>query len=94
MRIRSVRHRGLQRFIEEDDDRGLRRDMVSRLRRILTALLSAESLEEVVGPPGWRIHQLTGNRAGTWSISVSGNWRVTFRLDSGDVRDLDLEDYY
>jgi len=50
MRIRSVRHRGLQRFIEEDDDRGLRRDMVSRLRRILTALLSAETLEELAGP--------------------------------------------
>jgi len=94
MRIRSVRHRGLQRFIEDDDERGLRRDMVNRLRRILTALLSAETLEELAGPPGWRLHRLTGDRAGTWSISVSGNWRVTFRMDSGDVRDLDLEDYH
>jgi toxin HigB-1 len=94
MRIRSVRHRGLRRFVEEDDDRGLRRDMVNRLRRILTALLSVETLEEFAGPPGWRLHQLTGDCAGTWSISVSGNWRVTFRMDSGDVRDLDLEDYH
>jgi toxin HigB-1 len=94
MRIRTVRHRGLQRFIEEDDDRGLRQDLVGRLRRILTVLLSAESVEEVAGPPGWRVHQLTGNRAGTWSISVSGNWRVTFRTDGGDINDLDLEDYH
>ena len=50
MRIRSVRHRGLRRFVEEDDDRGLRRDMVNRLRRILTALLSAETPEELAGP--------------------------------------------
>ena len=50
MRIRSVRHRGLRRFVEEDDDRGLRRDMVNRLRRILTALLIAETLEELAGP--------------------------------------------
>jgi proteic killer suppression protein len=94
MRIRTVRHRGLKRFIEEDDDRGLRRDLANRLRRILTALLSAESMEEVVGPPGWRIHQLMGDRAGIWSISVSGNWRVTFQIDSGEIHDLDLEDYH
>jgi antitoxin HigA-1 len=69
----------LLRFVEEDDNRTLRRDLVNRLRRILTALLSAEGMNELDGPPGWRLHQLTGDRAGTWSISVSGNWRVTFR---------------
>ena len=68
MKIRTVRHRGLKRPIEEDDDRGLRRDLVSRVRRILTVLLSAESNEEIAGPPGWRIHQLTGDRADTWNI--------------------------
>ena len=94
MRIRTVRHRGLKRFIEEDDDRGLRGDLVDRLRRILTALLAAESVEGIAGPPGWRIHRLTGDRAGTWSISVSGDWRVTFRIDGGEICDLDLEDYH
>ena len=94
MRIRTVRHRGLKRFIEDDDGRGIRRDLVNRVRRILTALLSVESIEGLEGPPGWRIHQLTGDRAGTWSISVSGNWRLTFEIDRNEIRSLDLEDYH
>ena len=94
MRIRSVRHRGLKRFIEDDDDRGIRRDLVNRVRRILTALLSVEDIKGLAGPPGWRIHQLTGDRAGTWSVSVSGNWRITFEIDTDEIHSLDLEDYH
>jgi toxin HigB-1 len=48
----------------------------------------------VIGPPGWRVHQLSGDREGTWSISVSGNWRITFNVEDGEVSDLDLEDYH
>jgi toxin HigB-1 len=55
---------------------------------------SAESIDGLEGPPGWRIHQLTGDRAGTWSVSVSGNWRVTFDLENGEICNLDLEDYH
>lgn len=94
MIIRSVRHRGLRRFIEEDDDREIRPDLVNRVRRILTALIAAPDMDGVRGPPGWRVHQLTGNRAGTWSVSASGNWRVTFTLEGGEVCDLNLEDYH
>ncbi len=94
MRIRSTRNRGLKRFIEDDDDRGIRRDLVNRVRRVLTALQSAESIDGLKGPPGWRIHQLTGDRAGTWSVSVSGNWRLTFDLENGEICNLDLEDYH
>jgi proteic killer suppression protein len=94
MIIRSVRHRGLRRFIENDDDRGIRRDFVNRIRNILAALIAAENMSGVVGPPGWRIHQLTGDRAGTWSISASGNWRITFDLKQDEICNLDLEDYH
>jgi proteic killer suppression protein len=94
VRILSVRHKGLRRLIENDDDRGIRPDLAKRVRRILTALLSAEGIEGLEGPPGWRIHQLTGDRAGTWSISVSGNWRITFDIDGETVTDLNLEDYH
>ena len=48
----------------------------------------------VEGPPGWRVHQLTGDRAATWSISASGNWRITFDLEQGEICNLDLEDYH
>ena len=94
MRIRSVRHKGLQRFIEDDDSRGIRRDLVGRVRNILAALIAAPDMAGVQGPPGWRIHQLSGDRAGRWSLSVSGNWRITFELEHGEIRDLDLEDYH
>jgi proteic killer suppression protein len=92
--IRNVRHRGLLRFLEDDDIRGLRPDLVVRLRRILDVLIDADDMSEVIGPPGWNIHQLRGDRAGTWSISVSGNWRLTFDIADGAVRNLDLEDYH
>jgi proteic killer suppression protein len=48
----------------------------------------------VIGPPGWRVHQLKGDRAGAWSISVSGNWRITFDIEQGEVCNLNLEDYH
>jgi len=85
---------GTRQFVEDDDPRGIRPDMVNRVRNILVALISARSMEAVNGPPGWRIHQLAGDRAGTWSISATGNWRITFRVDDGDIWDLDLEDYH
>ena len=94
MIIRSVRHRGLLRFLEEDDGRELRPDLVKRLRNILAVLIAATDINGVVGPPGWRIHQLKGDRAGTWSISASGNWRLTFEIKQGEICNLDLEDYH
>jgi proteic killer suppression protein len=48
----------------------------------------------VTGPPGWRVHQLGGDRAGTWSISVGGNWRLTFEVRQNEICNLDLEDYH
>jgi proteic killer suppression protein len=94
MVIRSVQHRGLLRLIEQDDPRQLSADMVKRLRNILAMLISAPDMRAVAGPPGWRIHQLKGDRAGSWSISVSGNWRLTFNIEQGEICDLNLEDYH
>jgi len=94
MIIRSVRHRGLLRLIEDNDSRELRNDLVRRLRNILAVLIAAPDMSGVIGPPGWRIHRLTGDRAGTWSISVSGNWRKTFDIRQDEIRNLDLEDYH
>jgi toxin HigB-1 len=95
LRIRSVQHRGLLRLIGDDDSRELRPDLAKRLRNILAALIVADDMTQVVGPPGWRVHRLKGDRAGTWSTSVSGNWRLTFDVEGGgDICNLDLEDYH
>jgi proteic killer suppression protein len=93
MIIRSVRHR-LLRLIEDDDSRELRNDLVRRLRNILAVLIAASDIGGVTGPPGWRVHQRRGNRAGTWSISVSGNWWLTFDVRQAEICKLDLEDYH
>lgn len=94
MKIRSVRHEGLKRFIEDDDPKGIRHDLVNRVRNIVATLLSAADMDGVSGPPGWRIHQLVGDRTGTWSLSASGNWRITFEIEQGEITDLVLEDYH
>lgn len=94
MFIRNIKHRGLRRFVETDDARELNAELVSRLRNIVAALVLADSMSNVNGPPGWRIHMLKGNMAGTWSISVSGNWRITFGIEGDEVTDLNLEDYH
>jgi proteic killer suppression protein len=94
MNIRSVRHRGLRRLIEDNDGRGVRSDLLDRIRNILAVLIVAPDMSGVEGPPGWRIHQLTGNRRGMWSISVSGNWRITFNIENNEILNLDLEDYH
>ena len=80
--------------METDDAREIRPDLVNRVRRILTALISAPDMDGVEGPPGWRVHRLTGDRDGTWSVSAFGNWRITFTLEAGEICNLNLEDYH
>ena len=96
MIIRSVRHRGLRRLIEEDNPRLLGRRLVRRVRNILTALVLAEHMSSFIAnaPRGWRIHRLSGDRQDVWSVSVSGNWRITFEEQDGFIDRLNLEDYH
>ena len=92
--IKSIAHKGLKIFVERNDPRGLPPDKVNRVRNIVAALITASDIKEVIGPPGWRIHQLRGDRAHEWSISVSGNWRITFKIVDDKIFDLNLEDYH
>jgi proteic killer suppression protein len=94
MAIRSFRHKGLQGLYEAGRTRGIRADQAKRLRRVLTVLDSAATLDEMRARPGWRLHLLTGDLKGFWSISIPGNWRLIFRFEAGDAHDLDLVDYH
>jgi len=96
MIVRSVRHRGLRRFLEKDSPRLLKQNLTERVRGIMTALALAENMESFVrqAPPGWRVHRLSGDRHGEWSVSVSGNWRITFEEREGGIERLNLEDYH
>ena len=84
------------RLIEDDNAKGLRTDLAGRVRKILTALILVEDMDGLfaAAPPGWRVHQLSGDRRDEWSISVSGNWRITFEEADGHIDRLNLEDYH
>lgn len=91
--IKSFRHKGLKRLFETGERRGVATELGDRLRRQLDVLNRARSTRDL-DLPGYRLHQLKGNRAGTWSVTVSGNWRVTFTFEDEDAYDVDLEDYH
>lgn len=95
MEIESVRHKALRRFIESGKPRGLNANVAGRLKNMIAYLAAIDSVDELHAPPNWGAHELTGDRAGTWSLTVTKNWRMTFRLtEEGAVADLDLEDYH
>jgi len=83
----------LKRLFETGERGGVRPDLANRLRRQLDVLNHARTPTDM-NLPGYRLHQLKGNRTGTWSVSVSGNWRVTFRFEGEDAINVDLEDYH
>ena len=91
--IKSFRHKGLRRLFESGERGGVRPELATRLRRQLDVLNHARTPTDM-NLPGYRLHQLKGNRTGTWRVTVSGNWRVTFRFDGEDAFDVDLEDYH
>lgn len=91
--VKSFRHKGLKRFFESGTLAGIQPQHKKRLRMQLTALETAQSIEDV-NIPGFRLHQLKGDERGRWSIWVNGNWRLTFEFRSGDVYILDYEDYH
>lgn len=96
MKIRSVLHKGLRRLIEADDASGLQPAVVPKLRRMLSFLQDMQREEELQTIPSWKAHRLTGDRKGTWSLFVTKNWRLTFRIDRDTIEivDLDYEDYH
>jgi proteic killer suppression protein len=86
-------HKGLRRLYERGDRAGIRPDMIAKVERILQRL-DEISRPEQMGLPGYRLHALTGDLKGFWSVTVNGNWRIIFRFENGEVRDVDLIDYH
>ncbi len=91
--ILSFKHKGLERFFKTGKKSGIRANHVKRLQLILGRLNASTSVSDM-DLPGLYLHQLGGSREGTWSVRVSGNWRVTFRLNGEDAEIVDYEDYH
>jgi len=96
VRLRNFVHKGLKRLYQEDSAKGVPPDTVDKLRKMLAYLDDMEDPEELRALTVWKVHTLTGDRKGTWSLSVTRNRRLTFRIDltERNICDLNLEDYH
>ena len=91
--IESIRHKGLREFFEKGNTSKIHPAHKKRLRLILTLLNAASNLKDV-NFSGSKLHPLKGKLEGLWAVSVSGNWRVVFRFEDGNVYDVDYVDYH
>jgi len=91
--IRSIRHKGLKRLYEDDDQRGVLAEHVVKLRDILARLDGARVVADM-DMPGFRLHPLKGEFKGFWAVTVRANWRVIFRFADPDAFDVDYVDYH
>ena len=80
-------------MFEKGDGRQIPPGLIAKVERIL-ARWDVAAKPEDMNLPGLRLHPLKGDRAGCWAVKVSANWRVIFRFDRRDVRDVDLTDYH
>ena len=96
MRIRNVMHKGLRNLIEHDDRSGVPSDAADKLLRMVLFLQDMQHEDELRTMPIWKAHMLAGNRKGEWSLFVSRNWRLTFKVDKQEIEivDLNFEDYH
>ena len=91
--IRTFRHRGLKRLYQQGDPSKVRADQTHRIADVLGHLDTARRPSDL-DLPGYRLHALKGGLRGTWSATISGNWRIVFRFVDGDAFDVDLVDYH
>lgn len=91
--IQNFKHKGLEKLYSRGSTVGVQHAHVNRLKLILTNLDQAESPKDM-DLPGLRLHELKGSRKEIWAVSVSGNWRVTFRFKEKNVELVNYEDYH
>ncbi len=96
MIIKGFLHKGLKRLYLNDDPRHLPSAVVDKIRKILSFLQDMEGPDELRTIPSWNVHLLSGDRKGTWSLHVTGNWRVTFQIneEQGEIFNVNYEDYH
>mgnify|MGYP003981361977 CR=1 FL=1 len=91
--IKSFKHKGLKRFFDKGDVSKLHQEHVKRINQQLDIIHTDQEIEDV-DLPGYFLHELKGSRKETWSITVRGNWRITFEFRDGNAYILNYEDYH
>jgi len=91
--IISFKHKGLQKYYETDSTAGIQNKHKTKLKMILAALDSSQVIEDM-NIPGYKLHPSKGKLNELWSVSVSGNWRITFKFENGNIYIVNYEDYH
>ena len=91
--IKAFRHKGLEAFFRTGSKAGIQPRHAGKLRVMLTTLDSAKRADDM-NAPGWRFHPLIGNFAGHYSVTVNGNWRLTFAFENGNAELVGYLDYH
>jgi proteic killer suppression protein len=91
--IQTFKSKALQNLLRENFNKGVPANLEKKFRIRLEVIDSALMVDDIK-LPGYDLHELKGDRKGTWSIKVSGNWRITFKFEDGDAYDVNLEDYH
>ena len=91
--IKSFAHKGLEQFFRTGNKAGIQPQHANRIRLILAQLQQARTIDDL-RIPTLRLHELKGDRKGTWSVTAQANWRITFRFAAGDAEIVDYEDYH
>lgn len=91
--IQTFRSKALERLLKQGSAKGIPQDLEKKMRRRIEAIDSAGVIDDL-RVPGYDLHELKEDRKETWSIKVSGNWRITFKFKNHNAYDLDLEDYH
>jgi toxin HigB-1 len=96
MQLVRFRHKGLRQLWQDGSAKGVPAAMADKLRKLLFALGTAETLEQLRRFPGWKLHPLKGDLKGSWSLTVTGNWRLVFSYDeqTNTASEIDLIDYH
>ncbi len=91
--IKSFKHKGLESFFFTGSKKGIQPEYADKLSRILDRLDVAQT-EMDMNLPGYRLHEFKGDEKGIWSVTVNGNWRVTYKFESGNAYIIDYRDYH
>jgi proteic killer suppression protein len=91
--IKSFRHSGIEAFFKTGSKAGIQPKHAKKLSLQLAVLNEAKK-ESDMNLPGWDWHPLKGQSAGRWSVSVNGNWRLTYGFENGDAILINYEDYH
>lgn len=91
--IKDFQNKRLAAFFREGNNKGIPKEIEKKIRVRLEAIDSASVIDDLK-IPGYNLHELKGDRKGTWSIALSGNWRITFKFEQGNAYDVDFEDYH